>query len=202
ALARTMFFKKGDVYTRTAHTQTLNQLVNMGAFRLVKNDFVDVDTGENLLDVYYYLTPMPKRGLRIEMLGKTASVYNGSEINVNWAHRNLFRSGEVLNLTVFGGFETQTGGNVSLNSSFRRYGAELSLFFPRMIAPFNWQPSRNFVPRTFIKTGYEFLDRRSAYSLNSLKFSAGYQWKETIKKEHELSVIDVAYVQPRNITAS
>lgn len=201
ALARTMFFQKGDIYTRRAHTQTLNQLVNMGAFRLVKNDFVDVDTGNNLLDVYYYLTPMPKRGLRIELLGKTASVYNGSELNVNWMHRNLFRSGEVLNLSVFGGFETQTGGNVSLNSSFRRYGAEVSLYIPRMIAPFKWQPSRNYVPRTFIRTGYEFLDRRSAYSLNSLRFAAGYQWKETVKKEHDFSLIELAYVQPRNITA-
>lgn len=200
SLARTMFFKKGDVYNRTDHTRTLNQLVSMGTFRLVKNDFVDVDTGKNLLDVYYYLTPMPKKGLRIELLGKTASVYNGSEINANWLHRNVFKSGELLTLSVYGGFETQTGGNVSLNSSFRRYGTELSLYFPRLIAPFDWQPSRRYVPRTYIKTGYEFLDRRSAYSLNSLRFATGYQWKETIKKEHELALLDIGYVQARNIS--
>lgn len=200
SIARTMFFKKGDVYNRTNHTRTLNQLVNMGSFRLVKNDFVDVDTGKNLLDVYYYLTPMPKKGLRIELLGKTASVYNGSEINVNWMHRNLFKSAESLNLTLYGGFETQTGGNVSLNSSFRRYGAEVSLYFPRMITPFNWEPSRRYLSRTFIKTGYEFLDRRAAYSLNSLRLSTGYQWKETIQKEHELALLDLGYIQARNIS--
>lgn len=200
SLARTMFFKKGDVYNRNDHTRTLNQLVNMGTFRFVKNEFLDVDTGRNLLDVHYYLTPMPKRGLRIELLGKTASVYNGSEINVNWLHRNTFRSGELLTISVYGGFETQTGGNVNLNSSFRRYGAEATLSFPRMIAPFNWEPSRRYVPRTFFRTGYEFLNRRTAYSLNSLHFSTGYRWRENIRKEHELSVLDVGYVQPRNIT--
>src|SRR5690606_14661475 len=85
----------------------------------------------------------------------TASVYNGSEINVNWQHRNAFRSAELLTFTVYGGFETQTGGNVNLNSSFYRYGIEANLSFPRMIAPFDWQPTRRFVPRTFFRAGYE-----------------------------------------------
>lgn len=202
ALANTMFFERGEYYNRTDHTRTLNQLVNMGTFRLVKNDFIDVDTGGNLLDVHYYLTPKPKRGLRIELLGKTASVYNGSEINVNWLNRNTFRSGELLTLSVFGGFETQTGGNVNLNSSFRRYGAELALTFPRLIAPFRWEASRRYTPRTYFRTGYEFLSRRSAYTLNSLSFSTGYQWRETVYKEHELAIFEVGYVQPSRISES
>lgn len=201
SIARTMFFNKGDYYTRRDHSNTLNQLVNMGTFQFVKNDFLDVDTGKgNLLDVHYYLTPLPKRGLRVELLGKMASVYNGSEINVNWINRNVFKSGELITLSVYGGFETQTGGNVNLNSSFRRYGAELSLSFPRMIAPFKWEPTRRYVPRTFFKTGYEYLNRRTAYSLNSLHFSMGYQWKEDVEKEHELALADISYVQPQNIS--
>jgi outer membrane protein assembly factor BamA len=201
ALARTMFFKKGDHYNRNSHTRALNQLVGMGTFRFVKNDFLEVDTIDaNLLDVHYYLTPSPKRGLRIELLGKTASVYNGSEVNVNWINRNTFKSGETLTISVFGGFETQTGGNVNLNSSFYRYGIEANLSFPRIIAPFNWEPSRRFVPRTFFKTGYEYLHRQSAYSLNSMRFSFGYMWKESYEKEHELDVLEIGYVQPRNIT--
>ena len=200
ALARTMFFEKGEYYNRSDHTRTLNQLVNMGTFRLVKNDFIDVDTGENLLDVHYYLTPMPKRGLRIELLGKTASVYNGSELNVNWLNRNTFRSGEMLTLSVYGGFETQTGGNVNLNSSFRRYGAELTLRFPRLIAPYKWNASRLYTPRTYFRAGYEFLSRRSAYNLNSMRFSAGYQWRESKYKEHELAVFEVGYVQASGIS--
>lgn len=202
SLARTMFFEKGELYNRTDHTRTLNQLVNMGTFRLVKNDFIDVDTGQNLLDVHYYLTPMPKRGLRIEILGKTASVYNGSELNVNWLNRNTFRSGELLTLSVYGGFETQTGGNVNLNSTFRRYGAELALTFPRLIAPFKWEATRRYTPRTYFRTGYEFMWRKSAYNLNSMTFSAGYQWREDVYKEHELAVLEVGYVQASSITDS
>ena len=203
ALARTMFFKKGDLYNREDHNNSISQLVGMGTFKFVRNEFVEVDSGKtNQLDAYYYLTQMPKRGLRIELLGKTAAVYNGSEVNVNWQHRNAFRSGELLTFTVYGGFETQTGGNVNLNSSFYRYGAEATLSFPRMIAPFDWQPTRRFVPRTNFTAGYEFLNRRTAYSLNSMRFAFGYSWKESIQKEHELDVLEIAYVHPWNITES
>ena len=201
AVANAIIFYPGELYTRGDQSRTLRQLVGMGSFSFVRNEFVDVDSGKtNRLDAYYYLTPMPKHGLRTELLGKTASVYNGSEINVNWQHRNAFKSAELLTFTVFGGFETQTGGNVNLNSSFYRYGAEVSLSFPRMIAPFNWQPTRKYVPRTFFQVGYEYLNRRTAYSLNSMRFSFGYQWQENIEKSHELKVLEVAYVQPRNIT--
>lgn len=200
ALANIMFFKKGDHYNRNSHTRTLNQLVNMGTFRFVKNDFLEVDSGKNLLDVHYYLTPMPKRGLRIELLGKTASIYNGSEVNVNWLNRNAFKSGEMLTISVFGGYETQTGGNVNLNSSFYRYGIQADLNFPRIIAPFSWQPSRRYTPRTFFRAGYEFLNRRTAYRLNSLRFSTGYYWRETNKKEHQLGFLEIGYVQAGNIS--
>jgi len=203
ALANAMIFNPGELYTRGNHNRTIRQLVGMGSFRFVRNEFVDVDTGKaNRLDAYYYLTPMPKRGLRVELLGKTAAVYNGSEVNVNWQHRNAFKSAELLTFTVYGGFETQTGGNVNLNSSFYRYGIEASLSFPRMIAPYRWNPTRKFVPHTVFRAGYEYLNRRTAYSLNSMRFSFGYLWKESVEKEHDLKVLEVAYVQPRNITES
>lgn len=201
ALANAMIFRRGELYTRGNHNRTIRQLVGMGSFQFVRNEFVDVDTGKtNRLDAYYYLTPLPKQGMRVELLGKTAAVYNGSEINVNWQRRNAFKSAELLTLTVYGGFETQTGGNVNLNSSFYRYGIEASLSFPRMIAPYSWQPTKRFVPRTVFTAGYEFLNRRTAYSLNAMRFSFGYQWRENLEKEHELKVLEVAYVQPWNIT--
>src|SRR3546814_21127642 len=87
-----MFFKPGDQYTRRDHNSTISQLVGMGAFRFVRNEFVDVEGEPDQLDVYYYLTPMPKKGLRLELLGKTAAVYDGSEINVNWQHRKIGRA--------------------------------------------------------------------------------------------------------------
>ncbi len=199
ALARTMFFQKGDLYNRRNHNLAISQLVGLGTFKFVKNNFTPVDTGKNLLDVYYYLTPLPKKAVRLEVIGKTASVYNGSEVNLSWSHRNAFKGAELLRLSVFGGYEFQTGGNVDLNSSFYRYGANARLSFPRLIAPFEWASTRQFVPHTNINFGYEFMNRRNAYRLNSLSSSFGYSWKESARKEHELNVLDIALVRPGQI---
>ncbi|SEN10110.1 Outer membrane protein assembly factor BamA [bacterium A37T11] len=202
-LARSMFLRKGDLYNRERQTLAINHLTGLGAFKFVKNNFVLTDSGKtNKLDVYYYLTPAPKKAIRVEVLGKTASVYNGSELNVSWRNRSIFNGAEMLRISLYGGFETQTGGNVNLNSSYHRYGTEVSLSFPRLITPFSWSPSRRYVPHTTITTGYEYLNRVNSYSLNSMRFAFGYNWKENEQKEHTLNPLEIGYVQPRNVTES
>ena len=52
----------------------------------------------------------------------------------------------------------------------------------------------------YIKIGYEFLNRRNAYTLNSLSLNYGYNWKENDQKQHDLTVAEIIYVQPRNIS--
>lgn len=199
-LANHIFFKPGQLYNRYDHNQTINQLVNLNMFKFVKNNFVQNPDSANVLDVYYYLTPMPKKTLRFEVLAKTADVYNGTEANVTWTLRNAFKGAETLTINLFGGYETQTGGNVNLNSSYYRYGGEATITWPRLLSPYKWAPSRRFIPHTYLKLGYEFLDRKSAYILNSSSVTFGYKWRESERKEHNLSLIEGIYVQPKNIT--
>lgn len=201
-LANHIFFNRGQLYNRYDHNQTINQLVNLNMFKFIKNNFENNPDSTNVLDVYYYLTPMAKKSLRFEILAKTANVYNGSEANVTWTLRNAFKGAETLTANIFGGYETQTGGNVNLNSSYYRYGGEIGITWPRLLSPYQWTPSRRYVPQSYLKVGYEFLNRRSAYILNSSTFNFGYKWKESTKKEHDLSLLEIIYVQPKNITAA
>jgi len=201
AIIRPMSFNKGDLYSRTNHTRSISQLIGMGTFKFVKNNFVPVDSANsNLLDVYYYLTPQPVKSIHFEILGKTASVYNGSDASLSWLHRNAFKGAEQLRLSVFGGYEFQTGGNVNLNSSFYRYGVEASLTFPKIVSPFSWSPTKRYVPHTTIKTRYELLNRTHAYNLNSMTFNFNYAWRENIRKEHSLDLLEVAYVRSGSIS--
>ena len=57
-----------------------------------------------------------------------------------------------------------------------------------------------FVPRTVFNLGYDYLKRTNSYVLNSFRGSAGYVWKESIRKEHDLRPIAINYVQPSNVT--
>jgi outer membrane protein insertion porin family len=197
---RTMFFSHGDVYNRTDHNLSLNRLVNLGVFKFVKNQFVISDSLQNTLNTYYYLTPLKKKSIRVEVLGKTNSAnYRGTELNVNWSNRNTFRGAELLTISAFGGFEVQVGGQ-NKGYNVYRFGTEANLFWPRFITPFTINSSSAFVPKTKATLGYEYQRRMNLYTLNSFKGSFGYIWKEDIRKEHQLNVIDAIYVNSTNVT--
>lgn len=197
---RTIYFKKGDLYNRKDHNLTLNRFVNLGTFNFVKNEFRPSDSLKNTLDSYYFLTLLPKKFIRVEVLGKTNSAsYTGSEINVNWNNRNLFRGAELLTVSVFGGADFQLSGKNN-GKNIYKLGAETSLTWPRFISPFNIQGSSEFVPRTKATLRYEYQNRTQLYSLNSFNGSFGYLWKENIRKEHQLNIIDITYVSPNNVT--
>src|SRR5690606_23414116 len=93
-LANHIFFDRGEIYNRHDHNMTISHLVNLNAFKFVKNNFEDNQDSTNTLDIYYYLTPMQRKSIRFEVLAKTASVYNGTEANVNWTLRNAFKGFE------------------------------------------------------------------------------------------------------------
>lgn len=197
---KALFFHKGDTYSRRVQNLSLNRLVNLGTFKFVKNNFKVADTLPTALDVYYYLTPLPRKSIRVEVLAKTNSAnYNGSEVNVNWSNRNTFRAAELLNISVFGGLEVQVAGQ---NKGFNVYrvGTETSLTWPRFITPIRIKDSSAFVPRTRAAVSYEYQNRARLYSLNSFRTSYGYLWKENVRKEHQLNVLDVNYVSPNNVT--
>src|SRR5680860_1443445 len=198
--ARSLQFEKGEPYNRTDHNKSLNRLVNLGTFKFVKNQFKESDSIENGLDAYYFLTPLPKKSIRLELLGKTNSAnYAGSEINLNWSNRNTFKGAELLTISAFGGFEVQVSG---LHKGFNVYrlGTEAALIWPKLLTPFKLESSSAFVPRTKASLGYEFQTRSKLYSLNSFKTSFGYLWKENIRTEHQLNILNINYVNPLKVT--
>lgn len=197
--AQAMQFNNGDIYKRREHNATLQRLINLGIFKFVKNRFEPV--GDSLLNAYYYLTPLPKKSLRIELGGNTKSNnLTGSQVTVGFTNRNTFRGGEILNVDVTGGSEVQVSGSFKGYNTFR-VGAEANLAIPRFLVPFVYiNPSGGFVPRTNIQLGYEIVNRQRLYTLNSFKAGYGYIWKESLQKEHTFYPISVQYVQPVKVT--
>lgn len=197
---RAIYFKKGDLYNRKDHNLTLNRFVNLGTFSFVKNEFKISDSIPKTLDSYYYLTLLPQKFIRVEVLGKTNSAsYTGSEINVNWNNRNFFRGAELLTFSIFGGADFQLGGP-NKGRNIYKLGAETSLTWPRFVSPFNIQENSEFVPRTKAILRYEYQKRTALYALNSFNASFGYLWKENIRKEHQLNLTDITYVSPNHVT--
>ena len=198
---RALYFNQGDIYNRKDHNLSLNRLISLGVFKFVKNEFVVSDSLNHKFDAYYVLTPRELQSLRLEALGRTNSAnYAGSELNLNWTQRNFFRGAEQFKASVYGAFDVQMGGPADAENIFRA-GTNVQLSIPRIVAPFRFNSSSAFVPRTNIKLGYEFQNRTTLYSLNTFNASFGYQWKENVRKEHELNIIDVSLIRPADVTA-
>lgn len=197
---RALYFNQGDIYNRKDHNLSLNRLISLGVFKFVKNEFVVSDSLNHKFDAYYVLTPKELQSLRLEALGRTNSAnYAGSELNLNWTQRNFFRGAEQFKASVYGAFDVQMGGPADAENIFRA-GTNVQLSIPRIVAPFRFNSSSAFVPRTNIQLGYEFQNRTTLYTLNTFNASFGYQWKENVRKEHELKVIDISLIDPANVT--
>ncbi|HEX8278461.1 MAG TPA: hypothetical protein VF540_07190, partial [Segetibacter sp.] len=197
-----MRFEKGELYNRTEHNLTINRLINLGAFKFVKNRFEPVPDSFKL-NTYYYLTPLQRKSLSAEIggLSKSNNV-NGADVTFRWRNRNALRGAELLTFNVYGGFEVQFSGQFSGYNTYR-YGAEANLNIPRFVIPFfNLRTEGSFVPRTTIQLGYDILQRQKLYTLNSYRAQFGYNWKESTQKEHTFNPISINYVQSLNVTDS
>ena len=197
---RTVYLKKGKLYSNKNQNLTLNRFINLGVFKFVKNEFKPSDSIPDALDVNYYLTLLPKKFVRAEFEGSVNSAsYTGFNVNLNWNNRNIFGGAELLTIAAYGGTDFQISGE---NKGYNIYtlGGDASLIWPRFIAPFNLDGGSGFVPKTKVAIGYERQIRTQLYTLNSFTSSFGYLWKENIRKEHKLNLIDITLVSPRNVT--
>ncbi|SOD15252.1 Outer membrane protein assembly factor BamA [Pedobacter xixiisoli] len=201
---RLVFFKKGERYNRKDHNQSLNRMVNIGAFQDVRTEFLPIDSFKNSqLDLNIYLTPLKKNSLTFSVTGTNKSNnFVGSELKITQTTRNIFRGAEQLDVSASGGFETQYSGQASGINSYSLTG-EAKLTFPRFIVPFYKPKSTTaFIPKTIASLSYQLLSRDTVYKLNSFKAQYGYNWKENQFKEHNFNPISVNLVTSNKDTAS
>ena len=197
---RTLVFKPGETYNRRDHNLSLNRLITLGVYKFVKIRFEPSDSAQKL-DAFYYLTPTNKKSIRFQVsaLTKTNNA-TGSEFSLSWRNRNVFRGAELLTISANAGFEKQISAGIRVNTL--TYGLKAELLVPRVIAPFKINTSNAFVPQTKFSAGYSFYDRTTEYVLSSISGGYGYVWKNNIKSEHDLTLFNVNFVEPRNITDS
>jgi outer membrane protein insertion porin family len=194
-----LVFKPGDIYNRKDHDLSLNRLINLGVFKFVKIRFDEKDTAQNKLNAYYYLTPTEKKSIRFEVSGLTQSDNaNGGQVSVNWRNRNLLRGAELLTTTVYLGYLRQNLGQGQYTNT-TKLGAEASLYLPGIIGPVQFQTNSAFIPKTRFNIGYEYYAQSQEYTLNSVKGSFAYVWKESVTKEHTLEILRINLVNPTHI---
>ncbi|MBE9584367.1 BamA/TamA family outer membrane protein [Mucilaginibacter sp. JRF] len=200
AFKNTVLMQPGNVYNRTQHNNSLNRFVNLGPYKFVKNRFEPAAGDSSKLDAYYFLTPYPKKSIQLDLLGRTNSAnFTGTQINLNWKHRNAFKGAELLTMRLFGSSDVQFSGQ---GGGFNVYqvGGEMKLTWPRFIAPINIRSDNAYIPHTNLTLGYTLINRTNLYTLNSFNGSFGYDWKQNVHRSHELNILNINFVNPANVT--
>ncbi|MGE5447165.1 MAG: BamA/TamA family outer membrane protein [Bacteroidales bacterium] len=193
-LSKSIYLRKGDVFSRLNHSITLNRLMSMNNFKLVQVNFATPkDSLPGMLDVNILMTPLPRRTFRAEIdLVSKSNEFFGPRMNVSLLNRNTFRGAELLNVNMAGSFEAQRAGGK--NSFSYSYNPQIELTFPRFILPFNLKQSNSlYVPKTHILLDYQYLRRVKYFNMRTFRLAFGYKWKENIRKDHEFNPIDISY---------
>ena len=135
--------------------------------------------------------------------GRTSGRY-GPEARIGLTRRNAFRAGEKLDINLHGAYEWQKSGGSDMNSY--QYGADVSIEFPRIIAPFynsdrirrdkNGRPIlRKFYssPTTYAKVSSDVVRRPEYYKMHIVSGEWTYRWQSSATIRHEFSPLTVKY---------
>jgi outer membrane protein assembly factor BamA len=201
-IVRSIFFRKGTFYNRDDHDITLNRLMNLGVFKFVNIRFIRADSADiPRLDIHIDLTPLSTKNIRFELQGVSKSNnLAGPVLNSSFRNRNLFGGAELFTLSGEVGLEMPVGGGQSGGNSYL-VGTRGELDLPQFLVPFRLNNvSSLFVPKTRIVLGFNLLDRLQYYQLFSVDASFGYNWKESLSKEHNLSLLSITFAHLANTT--
>ena len=128
----------------------------------------------------------------------------GPEVKLGITRRNAFRGGEKLDVNLHGSNEWQSGASSDMNTF--QYGADVSLEFPRIIAPFynsekvrrdkDGRPKpRRFIstPTTYAKISTDVVRRPEYYKMHVVSGEWTYRWQTSHNSRHEFSPLTLTY---------
>lgn len=136
-------------------------------------------------------------------IGRTNGRY-GPEAKIGITRRNAFLSGEKIDINLHGNYEWQHQANA--DASTYQYGADASIEFPRIIAPFynsdrirrdkNGHPIRRrfySTPTTYAKISTDIVQRPDYYKMHIVSGEWTYRWQSSSTTRHEFSPLTVKY---------
>ena len=144
-----------------------------------------------------------------DVIGRTIGRW-GPQMKIGFTKRNAFKGGEKLDISLHGSNEWQKGAGSDM-STFQ-YGAEASLEFPRIIAPFynsdrirrdkngRLKPRRFYAaPTTIAKVSTDVVRRPEYYKMHMVSGEWTYRWQTSPNGRHEFSPLALTY-QLKNST--
>ena len=186
---RAIFLEPGDIYNLDDHNQSIRHLTGLGVFRFVNMRFLPrMEEDHHYLDVHVMLSPASKKRLSAELRGVSKSNnFAGPGLRASFSNINLLGGAEHFDLSLTASYEALISGRLDPASAWE-FGVEAGLTVPRFLMPFLFRSgSQQFVPKTKLSLGVNFLNRTDAFGLTSVKAQYGYEWNQSLIIRHRFS---------------
>lgn len=157
----------GRTYSERMVNHTYSRLSALQIFSSVNIGMTPSDT--NLVDCSISLSQSKIQGFKVNLeASSNSSGLFGISPQVSYYHKNVFRGGEVLNLSFMGNFQFKFKDDVRSNE----FGVSAGLSFPKFF-PLPYRYFKGAVPRTDINISYNY-QNRPEYTRNIISTSYGY----------------------------
>ena len=197
-------------YSYSDYLETSSKINAMGLFSMTEFQFTPRDTTAacDTLDLTLNCTFDKPWDFYVETNFNARSIGRmGPELRMGVTRRNAFRGGEKIDVNVHGSYEWATSNGSSMNNY--EYGADASVQFPRIIAPF-FSNSRSRVrrdengrrirrrrfystPTTLAKIATDVIYRPGYYKMHVVSGEWTYRWQTSENSRHEFSPLSVRY---------
>ena len=157
----------GTVYGEDIITNTYSRYSALRMFSSVNIGTTQTDTNKVRCDIS--LSQSKTQGFKVNLEASTnSSGLLGVSPQLSYYHKNIFRGGEMLNLSFMGNFQFKLNDDVHSNE----FGVSGGLSFPKFfLLPYRY--FKGAIPRTDINLSYNY-QNRPEYTRNIISTSYGY----------------------------
>lgn len=197
--------RSGRVFRVGAMNSTQTNLSRLGIFNSIDMSVTPSATETDRLDVAIECTydkPL-EASLEVNVASKSNS-YLGPGLTFGITNRNTFGGGELLNVSLTGAYEWQTGSRSQRSSVFNSYelGLSGSLSFPRLLAPKIVPRSRRDVNWTRLQLSGDLLNRPHYFRMAQFNTGISYDWRSTKYITNTLTAFKLTYTKLLNTTST
>ncbi len=198
-----------QLYSYSDYVESVSKINAMGLFSMTDFQFTPRDTTAacDTLDLTLNCTFDKPWDFYVETNFNARTIGRmGPELRMGVTRRNAFRGAEKIDVNVHGSYEWATS-NSSSNMNNYEYGADASVEFPRIIAPFfgGNRVQRDSVgrvvrsslfystPTTLAKASTDIIYRPGYYKMHVVSGEWTYRWQTSAQSRHEFSPLTVKY---------
>lgn len=201
ALWRPIILQTGEIYKQGNLDLTKRNIAAMNNFTIIDYREEIRKGTDSILDVSYFLAPLPKYDLRIATDISYSQILNlGLAPSVDLTSRNVFGGAENLTVGVSGIFgSVKNSKNLDKRSFAYEVSLQGNLNFPRLLLPFSYYrliPKR-YSPTSNINLGVSVQDN---IGLGRLTFNTGLNYFANVNDivNHRLSIFNTQLSLTRN----